>query len=240
MTDAQESGAPEVDGEVELPDLLVDPAERTRWLRFVEALLFASAEPIDEGDLRRRVPEEIDVRGLLAELAEHYEDRGVTLTKAGTRWAFRTAVDLGPMLRHERAQRRKLSRAAIETLAIIAYHQPTTRAEIEEVRGVALSKGTLDTLLEAGWIAPRGRRETPGRPLQWGTTNGFLDHFGLESVKELPGIEELRAAGLLDRRSGATSIAMREEDLDQDEEDDDDIQLDFLPDTNDPDAGDQP
>lgn len=226
--------------EAELPDLLVDPAERTRWLRFVEALLFASADPVDESDLRRRVPEDIDVGGLLAELAEHYAERGVVLNRSGSRWAFRTAVDLGPMLRHERPQRRKLSRAAIETLAIIAYHQPTTRAEIEEIRGVALSKGTIDTLLEAGWITPRGRRETPGRPLQWGTTNGFLDHFGLDSLKELPGVEELRAAGLLDRRSGATSIAMQQEDLDEEEDEDDEIQLDFLPDTNDPDAGDQP
>ena len=234
------SKAVEPDDEAELPDLLVDPAERNRWLRFVEALLFASADPIDESELRRRVPEEINVRQLLTDLADHYADRGVVLNKSGSRWAFRTAVDLGPMLRHERAQRRKLSRAAIETLAIIAYHQPTTRAEIEEIRGVALSKGTIDTLLEAGWIAPRGRRETPGRPLQWGTTTGFLDHFGLDSVKELPGIEELRAAGLLDRRSGATSIAMQQEDLEDDEEEDEDIQLDFLPDTNDPDEGDKP
>ena len=234
------SNAPERNEVAELPDLLVDPAERVRWLRFVEALLFASAEPVDEGELRRRIPDEIDVRGLLGELAEHYDGRGVVLTRSGTRWAFRTAVDLGPMLRHERPQRRKLSRAAIETLAILAYHQPTTRAEIEEIRGVALSKGTMDTLLEAGWIAPRGRRETPRRPLQWGTTNAFLDHFGLESLKELPGVEELRAAGLLDRRSGATSIAMQQEDLEEDEEEDEDIQLDFLPDTNDPDAGDQP
>lgn len=234
------SNAPERNEVAELPDLLVDPAERVRWLRFVEALLFASAEPVDEGELRRRIPDEIDVRSLLGELAEHYDGRGVVLTRSGTRWAFRTAVDLGPMLRHERPQRRKLSRAAIETLAILAYHQPTTRAEIEEIRGVALSKGTMDTLLEAGWIAPRGRRETPGRPLQWGTTNAFLDHFGLESLKELPGVEELRAAGLLDRRSGATSIAMQQEDLEEDEEEDEDIQLDFLPDTNDPDAGDQP
>jgi segregation and condensation protein B len=226
-------------GEAELPDLLVDPAERNRWLRFVEALLFASADPLDESELRRRVPEEIDVKGLLADLAEHYADLGVVLKRSGTRWAFRTAIDLGPMLRHERPQRRKLSRAAIETLAIIAYHQPTTRAEIEEIRGVALSKGTIDTLLEAGWIAPRGRRETPGRPLQWGTTNAFLDHFGLESLKELPGVEELRAAGLLDRRSGATSIAMQQDDLEDDPEEDEDIQLDFLPDTNDPDEGDQ-
>lgn len=230
----------ETDDEAELPDLLVEPEERTRWLRFVEALLFASADPIDEGELRRRVPEEIDVKGLLSELAEHYAERGVVLNRMGTRWAFRTAVDLGPMLRHERPQRRKLSRAAIETLAIIAYHQPTTRAEIEEIRGVALSKGTIDTLLEAGWIAPRGRRETPGRPLQWGTTNAFLDHFGLESTKELPGIEELRAAGLLDRRYGATSIAMQQEDLEEEDEEDEDVQLDFLPDTNDPDEGDKP
>ncbi len=230
----------EAEDEAVLPDLLVDAGERERWLRFVEAVVFASAEPVDENDLRRRLPEDIDLKGLLAELSAHYAERGVTLARIGTRWAFRTATDLGPMLQVEQPQRRRLSRAAVETLAIIAYHQPATRAEVEEVRGVAMSRGTLDTLLEAGWIAPRGRRETPGRPLQWGTTNAFLDHFGLESARELPGLEELRAAGLLERRAGLTSIAMREDDLDDDDEDGDDEQLDFIPDTNDPDLGDQP
>ena len=229
MTDtAEDEGA--------LPGLLTDPEERVRWLRFVEAVLFASAEPVDEAELRRRVPEDLDLKDLLGELSAHYEGRGVTLTRVGGRWAFRTAPDLGTMLQVEQPQRRRLSRAAIETLAIIAYHQPATRAEVEEVRGVALSRGTLDTLLEAGWIAPRGRRETPGRPLQWGTTSAFLDHFGLESVKELPGIEELRAAGLLERRSGLTSIAMTEEDLLDEDEEEDDEQLDFIPDHTDPDA----
>ncbi|NQW09041.1 MAG: SMC-Scp complex subunit ScpB [Alphaproteobacteria bacterium] len=216
------------DAEPGLPDLLVSDEERTRWRRFVEALLFASAEPLDEAELRRRVPEEIDLAALLADLGASYEGRGVTLSRSGTRWAFRTAADLGAMLRIEQTVQRKLSRAAIETLAIIAYHQPITRTEVEEIRGVALSRGTLDILLEAGWIKPRGRRDTPGRPLQWGSTPGFLDHFGLTDIKDLPGLDELKAAGLLERRGGLSSIAMREEDLAEDEEDDE--QLDFLPD----------
>lgn len=217
--------------EPDLPDFLVDDEERTRWRRFVEALLFASAEPLDEAELRRRVPEEIDLPTLLEDIADSYEGRGVTLSKLGNRWAFRTAPDLGPMLQVERPMRRKLSRAGTETLAIVAYHQPVTRAEIEEIRGVALSRGTLDTLLEAGWVKPRGRRDTPGRPLQWGTTPGFLDHFGLSDIKDLPGLDDLKAAGLLERRGGLSSIAMQQDDLNPDEEDeDDDEQLDFLPD----------
>lgn len=216
--------------EPDLPEMFVLDDERVRWRRFVEALLFASAEPLDETELRRRVPEEIDLSALLADLAASYEGRGVTLSRFGTRWAFRTAADLGTMLRFEQPVRRKLSRAAIETLAIIAYHQPVTRAEVEEIRGVALSKGTLDTLLEAGWVKPRGRRNTPGRPLQWGSTPGFLDHFGLTDIKDLPGLDDLKAAGLLDRRSGLSSIAMHEQDLVEDDEDDEDEQLEFLPD----------
>lgn len=217
--------------EPDLPDLLANDDEHIRWRRFVEALLFASAEPLDEAELRRRVPEEIDLPTLLGEIADSYEGGGVTLSKLGNRWAFRTAPDLGPMLRVERPMRRKLSRAGTETLAIIAYHQPVTRAEIEEIRGVALSRGTLDTLLEAGWVKPRGRRDTPGRPLQWGTTPGFLDHFGLSDIKDLPGLDDLKAAGLLERRGGLSSIAMQQDDLNPDEEDeDDDEQLDFLPD----------
>lgn len=212
----------------DMPDLLA-AEERRRWTRFVEAVLFASAEPVDETVLRQRVPEPIDLGEILAELSGAYAERGVNLVRNGGRWSFRTAPDLGSMLRVEQAVRRKLSRAAVETLAIIAYHQPATRAEVEEIRGVALSKGTLDTLLEAGWIRPRGRRDTPGRPLLWGTSAAFLDHFGLGDIKELPGLEELKAMGLLERRSGLTSIAMQQDDL-LGEPDDDAEQLDFLPD----------
>lgn len=213
-----------------VPDALpLEPEQRRQWLRLVEAVLFASADPVDEAQLRQRLPEEADLPGLLAELAELYAERGVNLTRSGTRWAFRTAPDLGPMLRSVQPVRRKLSRAAVETLAILAYHQPVTRGEIEEIRGVALSKGTLDTLLEAGWIKPRGRRDTPGRPLQWGTTPGFLDHFGLTDIKDLPGLDELKAAGLLERRGGLTSIGMREDDLLEEEPEEEDEQLDFLP-----------
>jgi segregation and condensation protein B len=169
-------------------------------LRLLEALLFASDRPVAENAIAERLPEGADVPALLAELRETYVNRGVNLVKVGNSWAFRTAPDLGAMLTVEREVTRKPSRAAIETLAIIGYHQPVTRAEIEEIRGVGLSKGTLDSLFEAGWIRPRGRRRTPGRPVTWGTTEAFLDHFGLETLDDLPGMEELKAAGLLDRR----------------------------------------
>jgi segregation and condensation protein B len=156
----------------------------------------------------------------------------VNLVRLGTRWSFRTAPDLGVMLRSDKPVQRKLSRAAVETLSIIAYHQPVTRAEVEEIRGVALSRGTLDTLLEASWIKPRGRRDTPGRPLQWGTTDAFLDHFGLADIKELPGLEDLKAMGLLEKRAGVTSIAMQQDDLLEDDPEEQAEQLDFLPDEN--------
>ncbi len=178
--------------------------------RAVEALLFASAAPLGEGDLAERLPEGADVRAALSALAADYAGRGIVLMPVGGGWAFRTAPDLGTVLRAGVAPPRKLSRAQLEALAIIAYHEPVTRAEVEEIRGVALSKGTLDGLLEAGWIRPRGRRKVPGRPMTWGTTPEFLDHFGLASRDALPGIEELRAAGLLDRRPGVT-LAMRQE-----------------------------
>jgi segregation and condensation protein B len=167
-------------------------------LRLLEALLFASPEPLPEDELARRLGEEADVPVLLGELAAAYAERGVNLVRAAGGWTFRTAPDLAPLLRSERAVARKLSRAAVETLAIVAYHQPVTRAEIEAIRGVALARGTLDRLMEAGWVRPMGRRETPGRPLNWATTPGFLSHFGFDSLGELPGLEELRAAGLLD------------------------------------------
>lgn len=178
-------------------------------LRLLEAMLFACAEPLDERTLGERLPEDADVSALLSELQTQYSGRGVQLVRRDGRWAFRTAPDLAGMLVIEQTQTKRLSRAAIEVLAIIAYNQPITRAEIEEVRGVALSKGTLDLLFEAGWIRPRGRRRTPGRPLQWGTTDGFLDHFGLESLDDLPNLRELKAAGLLDTRPAADAYGNR-------------------------------
>lgn len=178
-------------------------------LRLIEALLFASAEPVDERSLAERLPEGTDLGELLALLEETYRERGIQLVRRDNRWAFRTAPDLAASLIVESHVERKLSRAAIETLAIIAYHQPVTRAEIEEIRGVALSKGTLDVLFEAGWVRPRGRRQTPGRPMLWATTPSFLDHFGLVALDDLPGIEELKAAGLLDSRPGLSSYANR-------------------------------
>ena len=176
-------------------------------LRLLEAVLFAAAEPLSEKQLVARLPEGADLKGLLAALQSYYEGRGVELVRRGKSWCFRTADDIRPMLEREIDVPRKLSRAAIETLAIVAYHQPITRAEIEEVRGVSLSKGTLDVLMEAGWIKPGKRRETPGRPTTWKTTDDFLDYFGLEDVRDLPGIKELKAAGLLE--SGAAINAYR-------------------------------
>lgn len=172
--------------------------ERAQNLRLLEALLFAAADPLDEESISRHLSETADLPALLGELAESYGGRGVNLVRLAGGWAFRTAPDLAPKLRLERPVARKLSRAAVETLAVIAYHQPVTRGEIEQIRGVALGKGTIDVLMEAGWVRPRGRRTSPGRPLLWVTTPGFLVHFGLDSVNELPGLEELQVAGLLD------------------------------------------
>ncbi|MBP5855738.1 SMC-Scp complex subunit ScpB [Marivibrio halodurans] len=181
-------------------------------IRLLEAILFASDKPLGPDVLGERLPDGADVPTLLEELQGLYANRGVILTRVGEGWAFRTADDLAPHMTLEREVPRRLSRAAIETLAIVAYHQPVTRAEIEEIRGVALSRGTIDTLLEAGWIRPKGRRRAPGKPVTWGTTPAFLDHFGLEDLSALPGVEELKAAGLLDLRPGAGAIAMRQED----------------------------
>jgi segregation and condensation protein B len=176
------------------------PEDWRQNLRMVEALLFASAEPVAAEDLASRLPEGADVAGLLSELQETYATRGVTLVQVAGKWAFRTAGDLSFLLSREAVEQRKMSRAALETLAIIAYHQPVTRADIEEIRGVATSTGTLDVLLESGWIRMRGRRKAPGRPITYGTTEAFLTHFGLDVVADLPGLEELKAAGLLDSR----------------------------------------
>jgi len=167
-------------------------------LRAVEAVLFAAAEPMAEDEIREHVGEGVDVKAALAELASHYAGRGINLVERGRKWHFQTAGDMAHLLRRERDESRKLSRAAVETLAIIAYHEPVSRAEIEAIRGVQISKGTLDVLMEAGWVRPAGRREVPGRPLTYATTTAFLAHFGLESRRDLPGIDDLKAAGLLD------------------------------------------
>jgi segregation and condensation protein B len=175
-------------------------------LRLLEALIFASAEPLDERTLADRLGTGIDLGRLLAELKQDYAGRGIDLVCTAGRWSFRTAPDLAEKLRVDAEVQRKLSRATVETLSIIAYHQPVTRAEIESIRGVATSKGTLDILMEAGWVRPGKRRESPGRPLTWITTDGFLDHFGLESLRDLPNLEDLKASGLLDSRPVLTSI----------------------------------
>lgn len=167
-------------------------------LRAVEATLFAAEEPLSAADIALHVGAGADVPALLAELQGHYAGRGVELVERGGRWHFQTAADLAYILRREREESRRLSRAAVETLAIIAYHEPVSRAEIEAIRGVQISRGTLDVLMEAGWVRPAGRREVPGRPLIYATTQDFLTHFGLESRRDLPGLDDLKAAGLLD------------------------------------------
>jgi segregation and condensation protein B len=173
---------------------------RAEELRLLEALLFAAATPLDEAQLARRLPAGVDVRDALTRLKAEYDTRGVNLVKVGKKWTFRTASDLSWLLTKHAKDARKLSRAAIETLSVIAYHQPVTRAEVEDVRGVAASPGTFDVLMETGWIRLRGRRKAPGRPLTYGTSEAFLEHFGLEEVGDLPGLDELRGAGLLDPR----------------------------------------
>jgi segregation and condensation protein B len=187
-----------VDNDANAPDVSTEAWRQN--LRMAEALLFASAEPVASEDIAARLPEGADIGALLTELQETYAGRGVNLVRVAGKWAFRTAGDLSFLLAREAVEQKKLSRAALETLAIIAYHQPVTRADIEEIRGVATSTGTLDVLLEAGWIRMRGRRKTPGRPITYGTSEAFLSHFGLDSVGDLPGVEELKAAGLLDSR----------------------------------------
>ncbi|HWK94343.1 MAG TPA: SMC-Scp complex subunit ScpB [Pseudolabrys sp.] len=175
-----------------------EPVQRADELRLLEALLFAASEPLDEPTLVRALPDGVDVKAALASLQAEYATRGVNLVRIGKKWTFRTASDLSWLLTKETVEQRKLSRAAIETLAIIAYHQPVTRAEIEEIRGVATAAGTLDVLLKTGWIRPRGRRKVPGRPITYGTNEAFLSHFGLEEVSDLPGLDELKGAGLLE------------------------------------------
>ena len=178
-------------------------------LRLLEALLFASENPVPEKVIADRLPGGVDIQPLLRKLTAMYKNRGVNLVKAGKNWAFRTAPDIRAQLVVEKEMTRKLSRAAVETLAIVAYHQPITRAEIEEIRGVSVSRGTLDVLLEAAWIRPRGRRRTPGRPVTWGTTESFLDHFGLEDLDDLPGLDDLKASGLIDKRPAIQTLTTR-------------------------------
>jgi segregation and condensation protein B len=204
------------------------PAEPDRHdaMRIAEALLFASTEPLSADELKGRLPEGTDVDGVLQELVAFYAERGVNLVRVAGRWAFRTASDLAFVLARNVVEQKKLSRAAMETLAIVAYHQPVTRAEIEEIRGVATSKGTLDTLLETGWVRLRGRRRAPGRPVTYGTTPAFLEHFGLDAIGDLPGLEELKGAGFIEGRpaglvvpvpSDADDLREDEDPLDPDE-----------------------
>ena len=178
----------------------------TQEMRIVEALLFAANEPVSIDFLAERLPVGTDIGKALEQLQKIYEGRGVNLSRVAGKWLLRTAEDLSPHLKIERKVRRKPSRAAVESLAIIAYHQPVTRSEVEEIRGVSVSKGSFDVLLEAGWIKPVGRRRTPGRPTTWGTTPGFLQEFGLNSLADLPGFDELKASGLLDARPASIII----------------------------------
>lgn len=206
-------------------DSLFEAPPMAEQERMVEAILFATAEPVTGHELIGRMPHGCDPAEALVHLRKRYEGRGVQVTKIGDAWAFRTAADLGFLMQKETVETRKLSRAAIETLAIVAYHQPVTRAEIEEIRGVSVSRGTVDQLIEMEWVRIGRRRMTPGRPVTFVVTQGFLDHFGLENARDLPGLKELRAAGLLENRPppGVSQVA------DEADEDDDD-QVDMFED----------
>ncbi|MBX3578066.1 MAG: SMC-Scp complex subunit ScpB [Rhizobiaceae bacterium] len=221
-------------GEAAVMDM-ENPAARlflAEAVRMAEAIIFASAEPVSEKALAARLPEGVDIPLVMAELQAMYEKRGVNLTRAGDGWAFRTAGDLAFLMSRDAVQQKKLSRAALEVLSIIAYHQPVTRAEIEDIRGVETSKGTLDTLLETEWVRMRGRRKSPGRPVTYGTTDTFLDHFQLAEIRDLPGVEELKGAGLLSARMPANfSVPMPPADPDAIADDEDpltDIDLEEL------------
>lgn len=198
--DSENEITQERDPEQTRNDTLFDAPPMAEQERMVEAILFASADPVTVRELNDRLPHGCDAAEALVYLRKRYEGRGVSVVKVGDAWAIRTAGDLGFLMQKETVEVRKLSRAAIETLAIIAYHQPVTRAEIEEIRGVTVSRGTIDLLIEMEWIRFGRRRMTPGRPVTFVVTQNFLDHFGLESARDLPGIKELRAAGLLENR----------------------------------------
>jgi len=198
-------------------------------LRMIEAILFAAEAPLTPSEIAARLPEDAEVTVHLETLRESYENRGINLVRRGERYLFQTAPDLAFLMRQDVDEVRALSRAGVETLAIIAYHQPVTRAEIEEIRGVSLSKGTLDTLLEAGWVRPKGRKRTPGRPVMYATTESFLAHFGLESLDDLPGLGELKAAGLLDSVDEALSRMEEQAAMGADTEADSDAEQDPEP-----------
>lgn len=204
-------------------DSLFEAPPMAEQERMVEAILFATAEPVSITELMGRMPHGCDPAEALVHVRKRYEGRGVRLVKIGDAWAFRTAADLGFLMQKETVETRKLSRAAIETLAIVAYHQPVTRAEIEEIRGVSVSRGTVDQLIEMEWVRLGRRRMTPGRPVTFVVTQGFLDHFGLENARDLPGLKELRSAGLLENRPppGATQLTGK----DDDEDDDDQVEM---------------
>ena len=209
---------------------MTDQDNLLRTAQIIEALIFASREPVAERLLEKQIPDGITLKDALSKIAERYDETsGIELKQVGPAWAFRTKADVAAMLNVEKETERPLSRAALETASIIAYHQPITRAEIEEIRGVSISRGTMDILLELGWIKPKGRRKTPGRPLTWGTTDGFLDHFGLEDINALPGLDELKQAGLLrmgqsiSDRNGLSGLFSTSEDEDEAE----DVSADF-------------
>lgn len=221
-------------------------------LRIAEALLFAASEPLDERTIADSLPKDTDVAAVLAELKQQYAGRGVNLVRAAGKWSLRTAEDLSYLLEKHAHEERRLSKAALETLAIIAYHQPVTRAEIEEIRGVSTSAGTLDILLETGWVRPRGRRRAPGKPITYGTTDSFLGHFGLDSVKDLPGLADLKAQGLLDgtlppgfsvpEPTDVAALMPDELPLDEDEPEDEAVQSEMpldLPEDNETDKPDE-
>ena len=203
-------------------------SDRKETAREIEALLFAADRPLTEADIAERLPKGADVEGGIQELQSLYVGRGVILARIASGWRFQTAEDLAWLMTEERDEPRKLSRAAQETLAIIAYHQPVTRAEIEEIRGVATSKGTVDTLLETGWIRLRGRRKAPGRPVTYGTTAGFLEHFGLDAIEDLPGLEELKGAGFIEGRVPSDFSVPTPSDADALREDEDPLEDDLL------------
>ena len=229
-----------IDGQTFLRDVTANDAVNFEHVRMAEALLFAAEEPLDETTLAQRLPEGADIPAVIAALTAHYAVRGVNLMTTNGRWWFRTSPDLAPILNRERQEQKKLSRAALETLAIVAYHQPVTRAEIEGIRGVSVAKGTLEVLLETGWVRLRGRRRTPGRPVTFGTTQSFLEHFGIETIADLPGVDELKAAGLLDARlPDGLDVPMPSDDptLREDEDELGDDPLDFLTPLDPEDAG---
>ncbi|MEM9709782.1 MAG: SMC-Scp complex subunit ScpB [Pseudomonadota bacterium] len=202
-----------MDGEIR--DTLFEAPPMAEQERMVEAILFATAEPVTVAELNARMPHGADAKKALAHLEKRYDGRGVAVVRVGDAWAIRTAPDLGFLMRKETVETRKLSRAAIETLAIIAYHQPVTRAEIEEIRGVGVSRGTVDQLIEMGWVRLGRRKMTPGRPVTFVVTEEFLDHFGLENARDLPGLKELRAAGLLENRPAPDAPTEDEDDNEQ-------------------------